>query len=289
MRKISFIIIIMILAQAGTSQVFRRNGDNIEIEHSKGVIKLYSSVSGDLYINDVFLTSITETDTLYIANLEPGNFDVQVKGTGFTGPKHTVSVKNRKVTELRISADNIEVDNVTDSYTRVTEFIAGKPVVFVRSNAVYLNINRDLFFRPNAFSLMGTYQIVPGFCPGVGIMDYKPYDHDVRLMPVYLHLVSYFASGKVAPYVKLDLGTVIVLNHPKDEYYNIKRKIIPGSYFAPGLGFRFTIVKNLSGIAEMDFRKLTYKLEETSETTSWQYNYSDVSLFEISVGLGYQF
>lgn len=144
MRAIVIALLTIILAYSGTSQVFRRNDAKLDIDNSKGIILVYSPLKGDLYLNGMIMTTVTENDTVYIVNLEPGSYSAQLKGDGFESEQVNCPVEKSRITELTLSKEFPFVKIDTKAYARTAEIIAGKPVMFVRDKALYLNVSRGL-------------------------------------------------------------------------------------------------------------------------------------------------
>lgn len=290
MKKIIITFLILFQVTLISAQVVRKSAGYVEPEISKGILTIFSSEKGDLYFNEYLLTRLIVNDTVSIVNLEPGNYRIQFKGEDLTSPQIDIDIKARHVAELNISRDSLRFTPDVTPFYETIEQLVGKPVIYIKDRFWYLNVNYSLF-DPSKTMLMlnASYQLIPQFCPGIGIMYFSESDEYIynqdaaRLIPVYLHLRSYLNSGKIASYFKINVGTNLATGNKTDSIQ--PRVVNGGSYVSPGVGVRFAILKNLSVTTELEYTDLQARLKYNSST---DIRYM-VRTFYFTVGVGYQF
>ena len=86
------VLLSVIYAQFTGAQILLKPNPKASFDKSKGIIVLLSSMKGSFYLNDFFLTELKGRDTIYLINIEPGEYTAKVVfKTGTTKQDFTVN------------------------------------------------------------------------------------------------------------------------------------------------------------------------------------------------------
>ncbi|MEI7896154.1 MAG: hypothetical protein WCJ26_03905 [bacterium] len=225
------------------------------VKWSDGIAVICSSVQGSFYLNDYLLTDLKGNDTVYIINLQPGEYTAKVV---FKGGSTTRSFNawGREVTLLKPGIDSLQIKNDAFYFDDIKEKVTGRKVLFL--HLCYFNITQTAFYSApfgsssefdvrkwfRTFTTINGFQIAPGFSAGIGI-SYNNYDvpavyngrslysdqempqevailKNVSFLPVFIDARTHLSGRRIAPFIKLDIGYNFLLSKKSMSVYEYR-------------------------------------------------------------------
>jgi len=277
---------------------------SVRFDKKKGLIVLYSNTDGSFFLNYHFLTELKENDTIYLANMVPGNYSARFISAGTT-KELMLDVNALELTELTFGGDSISMSagSKYELYDRANR-IHGKKFYYGRKGCFYNDTHVALYSFGtetsddgafNSWTTINGYIIVPGFCIGLGIAyhhlndQYLGYNYDyyvnvyqdVSYIPVFLDIRSYFSPRKVTPFLKLDLGhNFLVSGKDESDYIYVDKGKV---FISPGIGLKIycSDLVQISTAFEYSFEQFT--VHNTYSTRNISNNY-----LKFTLGIGFQ-
>jgi len=319
----------VIYVQLAGAQIVSKPDPKLSFDRSRGIIVLLPSMKGSFYLNDHFLTEIKGRDTIYIINVKPGEYSAKVVFISGSTTNDFI-LDPTKVLEIIPEPDTLKIKRNAFYYNDIAEKAAGK-TVFYLSRGSYFNITQVAFysyqFGPSpeildtkwfrTFTTINGFQIVPGFCTGLGL-SYTNYDipvvyrgmayymthlgtkaeiQNVSFLPVFLDVRAYMSSRQVAPFLKLDVGYNILLSKKSMSvnsynYRDVNDYIFQiaggGIYLSPGFGLRIAATKLIQVIASVEYSYELYTRKLSSETQQFGLTHYGLNFFKFNIGIGFQ-
>ncbi len=315
-------------------QILSKPEPDASFDRSKGIIIIQAANKGSFFLDDHMMTSLKEGDSLYIINVPGGQHNAKVISDSIA-PTYSFILSPGKVLEIKTGKDMLQIMNSHYSFDEVAEKVKGKTVYFI-SRRHYFNITQTSFvtlqagsseYNPvmwfRSISTINGFQVVPGFCIGAGV-TYNNYDipvfygynyyadpqcsqlavlKNVSYLPVYFDVRTHFSSGRVAPFIKFDIGYNILISKKSMQVYNYSYWPSPdnppytfkleggGLYLSPGIGLRVAINKLIQVIFTAEY---TYDSSKSTMASDGEQNgsgsgyHKHLHCFKFNIGIGFQ-
>lgn len=279
------------------AQIVTGPDSSLVFDRTKGILVMLPDVDGAFSLNGYYLTELKAHDTVYIANITPGDYLYEYKSDSSSHDRW-FNVKKQQVLEIILKDSSAGVHTGSLDWNQVANLITGRNVYFAADRSFINETHLALFSlgnlspypqksRFNSFTTIFDYSAVPGFTLGVGVTlnsyDLSDESTNVKFLPVFVDFRSYFLDGRATAFLKIDIGYNVFLarNAKTEDYGSI---IAGGVFFSPGFGMRVFI-------SEKTFISATfeYSLERVRYSSSYSYEYSsNLNFMKINLGIGFQ-
>jgi len=299
-----------------SAQILKKPDPNLVVDRSKGILVITPCISGSFSLNNYLLTEISANDTIYIFNVNPG--DYSVKFTTDTGSIISdLSLEKGKFKAVKPCHDSISVQTLKFSKDPAVQNMTGNTIRVRRS--YFYNITQfalfNLYFGDDpsfsffqSFTTINGYQVTPGFCAGLGVAyNYYPFEKmtpwdveisDVRLnfLPVFFDIRAHLhpKSRTVTPFFKFDIGYNILLKkspleplYPDYDSYEMNKG---GIYLSPGFGLRIFIndLVQINTSLEYSFEKSSFYFYSIYQEQP-QTRYNKFNFIKLTLGVSFQY
>jgi hypothetical protein len=275
------------------SQIIKNPDSKVVTDRSKAILMIMPCRSGSFYLNDYFLTDVAGNDTVYINNLNPGNYNLKFQ-TDSNSYQQVIWLKSGNVASVSPCKDSLNLRMFGKIPYETISKMTGKKTFALHKNRFYnvsqfaiLNAEmKDMEGSPvnslTAITTINGYQIFPAFCAGLGITynhypyhfvsvgwDFEPMDDGtLNFMPVFLDIRAHLpptpssVTGKVIPFIKFDIGYNILLKQKDIDYmyaYNSSENSFTiamnkgGVYVSPGFGLRIFLTDLVQLTASVEY------------------------------------
>jgi len=318
--RIILFAIVMLSAESIAAQILKNPDPGLIIDRSKSILVISPCTSGSFYLNEFYLTDISANDTVYIGNVNAGDYSVKfitIQGTC----QRDLSLEKGKIREIipcndsiYLLTDKLNEDETLSKMTGNKYYSPQRSYFYNITQIAFLNLNVTGSEHPISFfrsiTTINGYQFSPSFCLGLGISyNFYPLDGlndfgnyyyvnieegNFQFLPVFFdfraHLPS--ASSRIAPFFKFDLGYNFLLK--KSQFYNTDPYNIVsftmdkgGIYFSPGFGLRIFIndLVQITPSIEYSFEKSSFYINNDP----YQVYYNKFNFLKLSLGVSFQY